>query len=243
MASPRRNSSVCVLCTTARSTTVDHIPARLLFDRLPSNLITVPACESCNKAAQHDDECLRAFLVSLRDLASSDVSPSEALERVRKRTIQRLNRPDFAGLVWTLQARSELRREQREPDGGVAPGLYTETDGARIQRTITRYVRGLHFWSTGKVLPTDAPLILDRLFNRPTRPPEYWEHMVVAARYARTGTVTRVGYGAEFEYSFHAAPKGDALSVMVLEFYGKYAFVAVVMRPGTVLPGQVKVPY
>jgi hypothetical protein len=79
---------MCVLCTLVPATTAEHIPAKLFFDKpLPDNLITVPACAPCNNGSQRDDEYLRAFVMLLRDS-----QPSQAIERVRERTVRHLCR-------------------------------------------------------------------------------------------------------------------------------------------------------
>ena len=57
----------CYLCSTDQKITADHIPPRNLFpEPRPSNLITVPCCESCNQSYNLDDEALRCFLAAFQ---------------------------------------------------------------------------------------------------------------------------------------------------------------------------------
>jgi hypothetical protein len=206
-----RASDICVLRTAAPATTDEHIPARLFFDRpMPDNLITVRACAACNNGSQLEDEYVRAFLMSLRDS-----TPSDAIENVRASTMRQLERKDR--LRHVLQQASEFRPVRATPDGQPVLGLFTRPDSARCQ-----YARGLHFWSTGSILPADALPSIECIFNMETRPADYWEPMLAAAEYARAGTVVTVGAEAEFKYAFRAPAKGDALSVMVLDFYGSF---------------------
>ena len=51
-----KDKSLCIFCGKP-ATTRDHIPPKGIFpDPMPSDLITVPACESCNSNTKLDDE-------------------------------------------------------------------------------------------------------------------------------------------------------------------------------------------
>jgi hypothetical protein len=54
--------SRCVLCGVNAATTREHVPPESFFERpYPDNLITVPACASCNQGSHLDDDYLLAF--------------------------------------------------------------------------------------------------------------------------------------------------------------------------------------
>ncbi len=56
----------CYLCGSIHNLTRDHIPPKGFFrPPLPTNLITVPCCRSCNEAHSLDDEAFRAFASAL----------------------------------------------------------------------------------------------------------------------------------------------------------------------------------
>lgn len=169
--------------------------------------------------------------------------PSEAIENVRARTMRQLERPDRPGLRRRLQQASEFRPAAKTPDGQPVLGIFTRPDSARLRKVLTKYARGLHFWSTGSVLPADTPPSIERIFNMQTRPAEYWEPILAAAEHARAGTLVTVGAQAEFKYSLRAIPKGDALSVMVLDFYSSFPYVAMMMKPGTDFSKPVVLPF
>ncbi len=232
-------SSTCVLCAVAPGTTVEHIPAKLFFDRpLPDNLITVPACAACNHGSQQDDEYLRAWMMLLRGH-----TPSQGIDNVRTRTVRQLNRPDRPGLRIGFQQGSELRAEtDADADGQLGFGLFTRPDRARLWNVLVKYSRGLHFRATGEILPPDVQHSIERIFNRQTRPDEYWEPLLAAATYARAGSVVTVGRHAEFEYSFRPVDRGDAISVMVLDFYRSFPYVAMLLKPGTDL-AHIRLPF
>jgi hypothetical protein len=229
---------ICVLCAIEVATTREHTPAELFFGRpLPDNLITVPSCVPCNQGSQRDDEYLRAFMMLLRDC-----TPSSAIEGVRARTIRQLNRQDHPGLRISFEKKSELRWD-RDASGQPIVGLFTKPDRDRLWKVLTKYARGLYFWSTGNVVPHGAQFSIERLFNREMRPDEYWEPLLAAAAYARAGTVVTTGSHAEFQYSFRIVEAGDVISVMVLDFYRSFSYVAMVLKPGTDLSNEIRVPF
>src|SRR5579859_4140645 len=52
----------CYLCGATRNLTRDHIPPKGFFPPpLPTNLITVPCCSSCNNSFSTDDEAARLW--------------------------------------------------------------------------------------------------------------------------------------------------------------------------------------
>lgn len=134
-------------------------------------------------------------------------------------------------------------RWEHGTDGQPIAGLFTKPDRERLWKVLTKYARGLHFWSTGTILPGNAPPSIERIFNRKTRPDEYWEPLLAAAQYARSGTVITIGAQAKFQYSFRAIDSGDALSAMVLDFYQSFPYVAMMMKPGTDFSKPVRLPF
>jgi hypothetical protein len=93
------------------------------------------------------------------------------------------------------------------------------------------------------MLPVDVLPSIERIFNRETRPASYWEPLLAAAEFARGGTITTLGDQAEFQLSFRVAEKGDALSVMLLDFYLSFSYVAMMMKPGTDFTKPVRLPF
>lgn len=64
----------CYLCGSPNPTTKDHIPPKGFFpEPRPTNLITVPCCESCNNGFSLDDDAMRAwFCMGLGHSAAAD---------------------------------------------------------------------------------------------------------------------------------------------------------------------------
>jgi 5-methylcytosine-specific restriction endonuclease McrA len=62
----KRDRSLCIYCGAAEDLTVDHVPPKNLFPKpRPSDLITVPACRTCNKSYERDDDYFRLAMTVL----------------------------------------------------------------------------------------------------------------------------------------------------------------------------------
>jgi len=68
MAKRRKNETEdrsCVYCGSAVQLTREHVfPKNLFLPPKPKNLVTVPACKSCNESYDQDDEYFRAYVVT-----------------------------------------------------------------------------------------------------------------------------------------------------------------------------------
>src|SRR2546427_8377223 len=102
----------CIYCGTDKDLTVDHVPPKLLLMRpYPPNLITVPACETCNKSFQKDDEYTRTMLaVDVR--ASKNTAAQSNLPAV----LRSLQRPNARGFAEYLAKQANSRRQAGSPD-------------------------------------------------------------------------------------------------------------------------------
>ena len=227
----------CVLCSVNAADSAEHIPPRSFFEPpYPEDLITVPACGPCNHGSHLDDDYLLAFLVSL-----DTPGASPTLERVRDRVTRGLHRPAFPGLRNRLQGAVEFRYES-DPDTGTAiahVGIRPEPD--RLTRVLQKQVRGLAYHITGNRVRRTTFMQLERIHNRQTRPPEFWEMWVKAAEYAlrgQTGTV-----GDVFRYSYREVERSACAAVARLEYYGVFGYVALIYRPEFAPPQRVAFPF
>src|SRR4051812_30015103 len=85
----------CVYCGLNGPITDDHVPPKNLFPYpRPSNLITVPACNDCNKSFSKDDEWLRLTL-SIREISKTHPDRNAALPIV-KRSLERPSARGFS---------------------------------------------------------------------------------------------------------------------------------------------------
>jgi hypothetical protein len=131
----------CAYCAQP-ATTNDHVPPKTLFTPpLPSNLITVPACGSCNNGASDDDEVFRN---ELSIVAGSFGESANAGERLQP------------------SLRSIRRNVERYSAGGIYLGLgyaVPVTRGAQ-DRVLRRIVRGLYWHHFRAALSTDSHIEL-----------------------------------------------------------------------------------
>lgn len=128
----------CYLCG-SEPTTADHLPPRGLFDVLPQNMITVPACKKCNASFAKDEEYFRTVAAAL-SYANSD-SARRVWEGAIKRSFGR--RPE--GLRRRLAGRL-IPVEIRNQTGqiiGRAPGLVVE--GGRAGQVVRKIIKGIFY--------------------------------------------------------------------------------------------------
>lgn len=87
MSRKNTNSRLCAICGKRAATTVDHIPPKDIFPKpRPDNLITVPACSSCNRGASNFDESFMVYLslhVGVDSLETERLWKNHALRAVK----------------------------------------------------------------------------------------------------------------------------------------------------------------
>jgi len=128
---------------------MDHVFAETLFDTVPRDALTVPACRSCNESKAIGDEILHVVVTLSKDAmrAPGDIVHHAEIARAIKRT------QSTAGLAaW----RAYCLRKQVDPFrlGGDIP---VPIDGAHLDTTLRMIVRGLFFKIHGRILPVDCP--------------------------------------------------------------------------------------
>lgn len=139
MSSKKFQNRMCVYCTSAASTTADHVIARQFVpETLRGNLPKVPACQSCNNAKSQLEHYLAAVLPFASRTKESRV---ELTAKVPKRLAKniKLHQELEAGRarVWT-----------REASGIIVPTMAIPFDGEKLNTYVGYAVRGLmwHHW-------------------------------------------------------------------------------------------------
>ena len=228
--------SRCVLCGVNAATTREHVPPESFFERpYPDNLITVPACASCNQGSHLDDDYLLAFLVS-RDHSGTPA----VLDNVRDRVYRGLRRPDRPGLYIRLLEASTLVRS------GVGTeherlSVESRPEGERIVRVLRKQVRGLAFHLTGRILARSTYVGIERTFFMHTQPPQYWDHWIKGGEYAMSGNTGEVG--DVFRYGYREMERSACVAAMRLDFYRVFAYTAFIFRPDFSPPQRVQFPF
>ena len=226
----------CVLCSIRPANTVEHLPPRSFFEPPRPQLITVPACRECNHGSHLDDDYLLAFLVSLDTPGASPI-----LDHVRERVTRGLHRPGYPGLRDRLQEAVEFRYKRDPVTGaGVAQvGIRPEPD--RLTSVLQKQVRALVYHVTGNPVRRTTFMQLERIHNRHTRPPEFWEMWVKASEYALQGHTGRVG--DVFDYAYRAVNRSACTAVVRLEYYQVFGYVALIYQPDFAPPQRVAFPF
>jgi hypothetical protein len=138
---------ICYLCG-EKATTRDHVFPYSLFEKPRLQLITVPACASCNGSLSADEEYFRAFVLG----ASYQHPTAKALwDGPVKRSFA--NSPPFQRML-----ASQLRPFEVKSKAGLylgkADALYAENH--RINRVLEKISRGLHFHHRERARPEDV---------------------------------------------------------------------------------------
>jgi hypothetical protein len=227
----------CVLCSIRQRASVEHVPPRSFFERpYPDNLITVPACLECNHGSHLDDDYVLAYLVSL-DMPGA----SPTLDLVRERVKRGLHRPDFPYLRRRLQRAVEFDYGRDPMTGMRLARIAIRSEPDRLTRWLKKQVRGLNYHITGQTLRRHTFMQLERTHFRHTRPPQFWDLWVKASDYALEGETGAIG--DVFRYAYREIKRSACASVLRLEYYGVFSWVALVYQPEFAPPQRVAFPF
>jgi hypothetical protein len=130
----------CTYCGKQSELTDDHIPPKCLFPPAErKNLLTVPACGSCNLGFSKDDEYFRLML-SIR----IDLPNTEAANYIKDSAMRSLRRNEATRFRHALK--SSLKRVPYHTQAGIYIGHVPamQIDGNRLRRTCERMVKGFY---------------------------------------------------------------------------------------------------
>jgi hypothetical protein len=141
-------AGICAYCG-EKPVTVDHVPPKLMLEEpYPPNLVTVPACESCNKKFMKDDEYART-VIALDFRAAGNAAAQSRLPKIF-RSLQYPEAKKFS---------EYLKRQLKPTDfvdaNGNPLGIRAEVDVARIDATGERFGRGIYYHLTGTRVPEE----------------------------------------------------------------------------------------
>lgn len=143
----RKTKAECYVCG-GFATTRDHIPPLGLFPApRPHNLVTVPACENCNRGSSLHDEYFRVAVAT-----GSRDSP-QSIVLLHQRILPRMRQSP--ALIADLM--KSMRWTAIRSEGGIylghAPAF--AIDRPRIQAVIEKIVKGLYYKHNKRRLPGD----------------------------------------------------------------------------------------
>ena len=153
-------SSICVICGTRAAVTVDHVPPKCFFKGVANaQLRTVPACEICNNGASSDDEDVRVYISA--QIGKGNSASAALWDDGAYRTLKRKLKLRQALLA---NAREVLVREE---DGTTTSRLSFHVPISTYQRVFERCTRGLYFFHSGRILPSNVPVSATMLAGIP----------------------------------------------------------------------------
>jgi hypothetical protein len=145
-----KNDLPCAFCDEP-ATTKDHVPPKSLFKTSPpDNLMTVPACFSCNNEASYDDQWFLNYLVS-----DDRIKNHPEAKELNNALTRSLKRPQSTGLQEYMDR--SLKRFPLITESGIyyGEGTALENDFTRERRVLTRIVKGLYYHELQQHHPTE----------------------------------------------------------------------------------------
>lgn len=218
MARKQRLISACTYCGKNGTRADDHIPPKNLFpDPKPSDLVTVPCCDVCNRSASLDDEYFRLVTVF-----RADVSHHGAARELWQPVFRSMNIPQKQGF------RNAFVRTLKPVQLRSPAGLYLgetgtfQTDFGRVANVIKRVTRGFYFHETGTRLSPDTEILVLPELNLS----DPHQHDLVSAF---AGLEEKSIGGTVFSYRRHLASEQPEASAWLFIFYEEYAIFSMTM--------------
>lgn len=143
--------NICIYCQNVADTR-EHIPPKQLFKgTLDKSLITVPSCRTCNASFQKDEDFFRQFYVSML----TDRSP-QAKSLMNNEITRSIKRNPALG----FQMFKQMQLVEAYTKSGLSLGkktMYTisDSDRERIDRIVTKIIKGLFFHEFRVTIPKD----------------------------------------------------------------------------------------
>jgi hypothetical protein len=160
---------ICCFCGgTTPATTIDHQPARALFDRKewPEGY-EFPACDPCNQRSKGSENAL-ALLVRINSDREDD--PQRRSDFQKYLLAMRNNFPGLLRPLSTREKRQFFKSENlAKPAAGIAglhmAGTSAEAAERTIDTVVQKVLRALHYKHTGKIAPIGDQIVFMRWFT------------------------------------------------------------------------------
>lgn len=197
-----KNKTLCAICGINTATSSDHIPPKGIFSTPRSNdLITVPACTSCNGGASTDDEAFRMYLAI--HVGISNPRTDRLWEKHAARTFQHNKKLNTC--IMSLMKPAVLKTES-----GFEPGMVGRWDGEMFQNVIEKIIRGLYYHHSKQILGSQALIKIYALESLPD------ELLAVSD----TWSFNQVS-DAKFSYRFLIDVNEPLNSCWIMQFYDR----------------------
>lgn len=143
-----KNKKLCAICGIKTATSSDHIPPKGIFSNpKPNDLITVPACATCNGGTSTDDEAFRTYL-SIH-VGISNPRTDLLWENHASRTFRHNKKLNTR--IMSLMKPAVLKTES-----GFEPVMIGDWDGDVFRKIIEKIIRGLYYHHSELILGAQA---------------------------------------------------------------------------------------
>lgn len=200
------NFRKCIFCGSLHDLTSEHIPPKSIFPApRPANLITVPACKTCNQGFQKDEEYFRLAISCL--CGDSTKFQNLILDNV---TRQLTHQPKLA---------TTMQRDlfPIKIDGEVLYGI--SSHNLRFDHIMQKIIKGLYFHEQGRRLPSNQHLTWNFMDAK------YMRTMGLATIQALQGSTAKDIASGVFQYTVRFSKNGN--SFWILNFYNSVGFFVV----------------
>lgn len=144
-------NSICIYCGKAADTR-EHIPPKQFFKGTPDKpLITVPSCNACNAGFQKDEDFFRQFYASM--LMARSPEAKKLMEGEVSRSI--LRTPALGHQMFSQMKLVDAYTRSGLYKGKMTMYTVSDSDKARINRVVTKTIKGLFFHEFGQTIPED----------------------------------------------------------------------------------------
>lgn len=212
----------CIYCGKP-ATTVDHIPPKNLFSKpRPSDLITVPACNSCNNGASRDDDYFWSRIIIKRE-----VGGHRAVKGVLPTLFRSLGRAQQRG--FTRQFYDDIQPVEEFTPGGLylGTGAGYVPDHDRMLRVVRRTAVGLYFREFGRPMPRSYEMDVSGFSNIPPGDPGAVTMFTDTIRKIVAGRKATVVGDGVFAYSYQTVSDRPRFSVWAMEFFESEAYIGI----------------
>ena len=221
--SRRGEPPLCVYCGQCPGATRDHVVARCFFlGSLPSDMITVPCCEDCNKSYEKDEEYMRSLIcMDYRIVESSDSALRQLVGPVT-RSLSRLEHIGLLDLILDTSKPVELFTE-----GGVYLGQtrVIRIDDSRFRNVARKIILGLYFHRTGRRLDDEYVVKANNIGTD-----SELARKVLGSSVIPWNPPVSIGKDV-FRYTWRFAGTDPDLSAWAFDFYGRHIFVGMTVPP------------
>lgn len=213
-------TSICIYCGQIADTR-EHIPAKHFFKgSTEKNLIVVPSCKRCNSSFQKDEDFFRQFWVSM--LIDRSLEATKLMENEISRSIKRT--PALGWQMFRQMSLIDLVTSSGAYLGKGTAYKISEADSARIDRVVTKIVKGLFYKQFKQVIPKNW--IVDIRWINPKM-----EKELQLQELAKT-LVWNVIKVDTFAYGFNYVPESYQ-SIWIMDFFKVPLFYVLVLDPET----------